>query len=695
MEATLLVELLTEELPPRSLKKLSETFADTLASEIIKHRLKERDPKKRVFATPRRLAVLIADVRDKATDSSHSVEGPVSSNAKAVEGFAKKHKVTPEALERRQTAKGEIVVANFTMPGVLLDAVLAGIVEEALKKLPVAKMMRWGDGEAQFVRPVHGLLMMHGARVVPGTVLGLPSGNRTRGHRFLGAPEIVLKSADEYAGRLSDEGRVIPDFAARRADIEGQLQAEAKRLGATLGEYADLLDEVTALVELPTVYVGGFDPRFLDVPQECLILTMRQNQKYFPLFGTDGTLLPKFLIVSNMRIPDPRHIIAGNERVVRPRLDDARFFYDQDQRARLETRVPELAKVVYHNKLGTQLERVERLQLLAGEIARRIGADVALAERAAWLAKADLLTGMVGEFPELQGVMGRYYALHDGEPQSVADAIEAHYRPRFAGDRLPEGPISSAVALADKLDALVGMFAVGGAPTGDKDPFGLRRHSLGILRILIENGLPLDLVDLLGAARLHLASSQFGNASKEGAGEFVEKRIISTVHEFVLDRLRGYLRDSGFDAAEVESVVSLSPTRADLVIRKLDAVKAFRRLPEAQSLAAANKRIRNILTKSAPPSGDVFSKSKLVDPAEAALYAAYLSIEEVAEQHFLAGRFTEALTSLAALKVPVDNFFDQVLVNVDDAELRNNRLLLLMHLERALNRVADISRLAA
>ena len=683
MEATLLVELLTEELPPKSLRILGETFADKLVSEIVKHRLKDRIPPKQVFATPRRLAVLIPDVRERALESQHSVEGPVSSNAKAVEGFAKKHKLSPESLERRQSDKGETVVANFTLPGVQLDAVLAGIVEQALKKLPVPKLMRWGSGEAQFVRPVHGLVMLHGDRLVPGRVLGIESGRLTRGHRFMGKSKITLANAGEYEARLASEGSVIADFAARRDQIEQELQAEAARRNASLGEYRDLLDEVTALVEHPSVYVGEFDPVFLEVPQECLILTMRQNQKYFPLFDANRKLLPRFLIVSNMRVADPRHIVAGNQRVVRPRLEDARFFYNQDRRVRLEARVPQLAKMVYHNKLGSQLERVERVQLLSGAIARLLGANAEHAERAAWLAKADLITGMVGEFPELQGVMGRYYALHDGEAPQVADAIEAHYRPRFAGDALPVGPIAASVALADKLDTLVGIFGIGLAPTGDKDPFALRRHALGIVRILAEPGLPLGLDALIRMAR-----EQF----RDGR---IAESVEAEAFGFLLERLRGYLREQGYTANEIEAVVSLLPKRIDQVRARLDAVRVFAKLPEADSLAAANKRIRNILHKSAPAGEALFTQSKLAAAEEKTLYAAFTRIDEAASAHLGKGRYTDALTSLAALKAPVDAFFDGVMVNVEDAELRNNRLLLLMQLNDAMNRVADISKLAA
>ena len=683
MEAPLLIELLTEELPPTSVLRLAETFAETVTAELIKHRLKDRVPAKRVFATPRRLAVLVEKVRSEGTDSSHTIEGPVSSNAKAVEGFARKHKVSPDSLQRVQTPRGEIVVAHLTMPGAVLDQVLPALVEAALKKLPIPKMMRWGAGEAQFVRPVHGLVMMHGSRVIPGTVLGVEAGNRTRGHRFLSAGEIVLGSAGEYETRLREDGRVIADFAARRAEIERQLAHEAHANAAQLGDYQRLLDEVTGLVEWPKVYVGRFDGAFLEVPQECLILTMRQNQKYFPLFDAAGKLLPSFLIVSNMDVADPRNIVAGNERVVRPRLEDARFFYRQDRKQRLEARVPQLAKVVYHNKLGSQLERVERIQLLAGRLARDLGADPMLAERAAWLCKADLVTGMVGEFPELQGVMGRYYALADGEPSAVADAIEMHYQPRYAGDRLPEGKIAGAVALADKLDVLAGMFGIGQQPSGDKDPFGLRRAALGALRILMEQQYPLALHDLVSAAF-------------EGYGGRVEGAHID-LQTFLFDRLAGYLRERGYTALEVESVLSLSPARVDLVPRQLDAVRAFLALPEAESLAAANKRVANIL-KQAQAKGEAFvdaDSALLKESAERALFDALKATSGKASALFDRGDYTAYLQSFAVLKSPVDAFFDTVMVMVDDANLRRNRLALLADLRRAMNRVADISRLAA
>jgi glycyl-tRNA synthetase beta chain len=452
----------------------------------------------------------------------------------------------------------------------------------------------------------------------------------------------------------------------RRAEIERQLQQAAAAEGGVLGEHADLLDEVTALVEHPSVYTGTFDAAYLEVPQECLILTMRQNQKYFPLFDSANRLQPRFLIVSNMRVADPRHIVGGNERVVRPRLEDARFFYEQDRKTRLEARVVGLARVVYHNKLGTQLERVERIKALAGRIARALDGDPVLTERAAWLAKADLLSGMVGEFPELQGIMGRYYALHDGEPREVADAIEAHYRPRFAGDQLPEHPIACALALADKLDALTGLFGIGQTPTGDKDPFGLRRSALGLVRILVERSLPLTLRDYIKDAALE---------------------------SFVYERARGYFQDQGYTVNEVEAVLSLRPERLDLVPRQLEAVRAFARLPEAESLAAANKRIGNIL-KQAGAVRPEFDMALLVLPEEKSLAATFKQLQASVEKSYRDLEYTSALKALASLKAPVDAFFDKVMVMDKDARVRDNRIGFLGTLHGIMNRIADLSKLA-
>jgi len=680
MADALLVELLTEELPPKSLRQLSEAFMDRLFNELVKSQLVQRDPRgRRIFATPRRLAVLIPDVLAAGQDRESEVAGPpAKAAAQAIAGFAKKHGIAVEALHKRTTDKGEVMVARVHIKGLVLEKVLAGMVEEALKALPIPKVMRWGDGDAQFVRPVHGLIMLHGKKVVPGTVLGLQSGSRTHGHRFMGKAEVSLASAEEYEKKLLDEGAVVVDFEKRRSEIVQQLEKEAKKQGGSLGEHQTLLDEVTALVEHPSVYVGTFDKAFLSVPQECLILTMRQNQKYFPLFDSTGKLLPKFLIVSNMKLADPRHIVGGNERVVRPRLEDARFFYDQDRKTRLEARVPQLAKVVYHNKLGSQLERVQRVKLLAGKIARVLGADVLQTERAAELAKADLLTGMVGEFPELQGVMGRYYALNDGEPPAVADAIAQHYLPRFAGDRLPDGNVACAVALADKLDAIAGLFSIGQQPTGEKDPFGLRRAALGVVRMLVEKKLHLSLKELI-----HAACEPF------------PAKPHTALRDFMFDRFAGYLKEQGYSTLQVDAVLTKQPVNLGVVPQQLEAVKVFQTLPEAESLAAANKRVANIL-KQAEAKGEKFGEiTGLVEPAERALHEAIRKTSEQAKALYESGDYTGYLKSFAVLKAPVDAFFDKVMVMVEDEKLRRGRLALLRDLRDAMNRVADLSKLAA
>jgi glycyl-tRNA synthetase beta chain len=681
MKATLLVEILTEELPPKSLRALSEAFFQTLSKVLANSHL-AGGGKGRAFATPRRLAVLIPEVESAAPDRENELTGPsTKAPEQAVAGFARKAGVEASLLERRTTPKGEVYIARVKAKGAVLAEVLPAFVEEALKSLPIPKVMRWGAGEAQFVRPVHGVVLLHGERAIAGKVLDIAAGRETSGHRFLGTARISLKSADEYEKRLAAEGMVMADFAARRAEIERQLKETAASEGGGLGEYSDLLDEVTALVEHPSVYMGKFDAGYLAVPQECLILTMRQNQKYFPLFDASGRLQPKFLIVSNMRVADPRHIVGGNERVVRPRLEDARFFYDQDRKRRLESRVPELGRVVYHNKLGTQLERVQRIQLLSGRIARDLKIDPVLTERAAWLAKADLLTGMVGEFPELQGVMGRYYALHDGEPPEVADAIEAHYRPRFAGDRLPEHPVSCAVALADKLDALSGLFGIGQVPTGDKDPFGLRRAALGVIRILVERKLEISLFELVNGAFQ-------GFAGKPGFGD-----AHTDLEAFIFDRARGYFLESGYSANEVESVLCLNPARLDLIPRQLEAVRAFSRLPEAESLAAANKRIGNILKQAKAVPSD-FDPALMVLPEEKVLASAFGKLRPGVDKAYGSLDYTSALKALAALKVPVDAFFDKVMVMDKDARVRDNRIGFLGTLHGTMNRIADLSKLA-
>ncbi|HZP94222.1 MAG TPA: glycine--tRNA ligase subunit beta [Burkholderiales bacterium] len=693
MNAPLLVELFTEELPPKALKSLGLAFAEGILNGLVRAQLKTRDPGMQVFATPRRLGVLIPEVRAKAADRTEATRlMPVSvaynagKPSTALLKRLEKESGSLDALERRAEGGAEYVYLRRTLPGVALRDGLQSAIEDAIARLPIPRVMSYQLDDAtttvRFVRPVHGLVALHGKEIVPVTALGLDAGRTTHGHRFLGARDIALGQAGEYETRLREEGRVIASFEARRESIDAQLRKKAAELSCSLGDYEVLLDEVAALVEWPAVYVASFEREYLAVPQECLILTMRTNQKYFPLFDAKGKLTERFLVVSNMELADAANIVDGNRRVVRPRLADARFFYDTDRRHKLESRVRRLADVVYHNRLGSQLDRVQRIRKLAGFVAGKLGADPAAAERAAWLAKADLVTGMVGEFPELQGVMGRYYALHDGEPGDIADAIEQHYRPRFANDVLPEHNVAASVALADKLDALVGIFGIGLAPTGEKDPFALRRHALGALRILAEKQLPLDLLQLLELARSHFPREAVGDS------------VTADVHAFMLERLRGYLRERGFAIDEVEAVVSQSPARIDLVLPRLEAVRAFRRLPEAESLAAANKRIRNILKKAdgVRPPPDM---ALLQEPAEKKLFSAVNALLPKVNSLVENEGYTDALKLLAGVRGEVDTFFDEVMVMTEDPLTRGNRLALLAQLEQLMNRVADISKLAA
>jgi glycyl-tRNA synthetase beta chain len=549
--------------------------------------------------------------------------------------------------------------------------------------------MRWGAGEAQFVRPVHGLIVLHGRRVVPGTVLGVKSGRTTWGHRFLSRGPITIGYAENYEALLLKRGRVVADYAKRKALIERQLNQNAAKLGRgvhwDVGKSAALVDEVTSLVEYPAVYAASFGREFLDVPRECLIVSMQQHQKYFPLEDGRGKLLARFLLVSNILTKNPKHIVHGNERVLRARLADARFFYDQDRKAKLAARVPKLANVVYHNKLGSQLERVQRLQKLAGEIAHRLNADVEQAERAAWLCKADLLTDMVGEFPELQGVMGRYYAVHDGVPEAVAEAIRAHYLPRFAGDELPTSAVGVSVALADKLDTLVGMYGIGLAPTGDKDPYGLRRAALGVIRMLVENRQRLPALEI--RELLQLARARFADG-------VLAEGVTQDLHGFLFERLKYYLREHGFLPDEIDAVLSLNPARLDQIVPRLRALQAFRRLPEAEALAAANKRIRNILRQAGVgPGAPSFDPGQLTDEAEIELGQALRALTEPVRQLLDNRDYEGCLKRLAALRAPVDRFFDKVMVMVEDPGVRGNRLALLGELSGLFLRVADISRL--
>lgn len=697
--APLLVELLTEELPPKALKKLGSAFALGIHDGLNKRGLLEAGATHTMFATPRRLAVRVTGVRTTAADATVVRKlMPVSVGLDA-EGRA-----TAALLKKLASlGKGDLDVASLVREGegkaqqlTLVDLVkgdslkdgLQEALNESIATLPVPKVMSYqladGTTTVQFVRPVHALVALHGADVVPVTALGMAADRVTQGHRFQGAGRLVLNHADDYEEMLAKQGGVIAGFDERRNEIHRMLRLRADEQITTLGEYDEyqaLLDEVTALVELPTVYVGQFDREFLDVPAECLILTMKLNQKYFPLFLNEGGLSSRFLIVSNMRLDDPHNVVEGNQRVVRPRLSDARFFFETDKKATLESRIPKLSAVVYHNKLGSQGERVARVRKLAAAIAQSIGADMAQADRAALLAKADLVTDMVGEFPELQGTMGRYYALHDGEPAVVADAIAQHYRPRFSGDALPDSPVALAVALADKMETLAGLFSIGQVPTGDKDPFALRRHALGVLRMLIERNLNVTLPALVEAA---LAC--FPNANANAAGQLAE---------YVFDRLAGYLREMGYSALEVEAAVAARPPWGEFPAR-LAATREFTKLPEAASLASANKRIGNILKKSELPSAvAAIVPGLFADAAERELHDALQAAKTQFDRHFATGDYTAALKSLAPLKVPVDAFFDGVMVNADDPKLRANRLALLGELHALMNKVADLSKLAA
>jgi glycyl-tRNA synthetase beta chain len=697
MHATLLVELLTEELPPKALSRLGEVFADGVFKALVERKLVAADARMDRYASPRRLALTLQNVTDRAPDAVVDeklmpVAVALDADGKPTPALLKKlqaKNIPAEALPqftRRMDGKSETLFHAMTVPGAALDDVLAGIVLDALKKLPIPKLMRWSDCDFQFVRPVHGLVMLHGDRIVPGQAFGHASGRSTRGHRFMGEGEVTLAGADEYARTLYERGSVMASFEARRALITQKLAQACAALGEGVHHVDDaaLIDEVTALVEYPVVYVAQFEPEFLAVPQECLILTMKANQKYFPLLDASGKLLNRFLVVSNMQVADSHNIVSGNERVVRARLSDARFFFEQDKKTPLAGRITKMESVVYHNRLGSQFDRVMRIQRLATEIAHLLDADVLATARAALLAKADLMTDMVGEFPELQGVMGRYYAQHDGETDIVAAAVEQHYRPRFAGDALPQGDVACAVSLADKIDALVGFFGIGQIPTGDKDPFALRRAALGVLRILMEASLPLDLGQLV-----QVAAGGF-RAGQVGAGETTG--FAAQLLDFMQERLRNLLKDGGHDARAIDAVLALRPTRIDLVPAKLAAVVAFSELAEAQSLAAANKRIVNILKK-AGEVGDVIDPALFAEDAEVELNHALSTANMMAHQHVERGNYAGALSALAMLRAPVDRFFDDVMVNADDAAVRANRLALLGQLAAAMNAVADISRL--
>ena len=707
----LLVELFVEELPPKALQKLGDAFATVLGDQLKAQGLATAASVVTPFASPRRLAAHVTAVADKAADKAVQqklmpVTVGLDASGNATPALLKKLQAlgadvsnpaaAVAALKRAQDGKAEALFYDSVVPGATLAAGLQKALDEAIAKLPIPKVMSYqletdcelpGWTSVNFVRPAHGLVALHGSTVVPVKALGLTAGNSTTGHRFEAAVSpVVLADADSYAATLKKDGAVIASFAERKAEIARQLAAAAAKVGNGARPIEDeaLLDEVTALVERPNVVICQFEEQFLGVPQECLILTMKANQKYFPLLDAAGKLTNKFLVVSNISPEDTSFVTGGNERVVRPRLADAKFFFDQDRKKTLASRVEGLGKVVYHNKLGTQGERVERVRAIAKAIATQLGdaALVADADLAAQLAKTDLVTDMVGEFPELQGIMGGYYALNDGLGETVAHAIEDHYKPRFAGDALPRNTAGVVVALADKLETLVGMFGIGNLPTGDRDPFALRRHALGVIRMLVEKDLPLEMNALLAGA-----VPAFGDKITDAS---------AALADFIYDRLAGSLREQGYSAQEVDAVLALRPQRLALVEKQLAAVRAFAALPESPALAAANKRVGNILKK-AEVEGPVdahVNPELLQEKAEQDLYAALQRFVPEANAQFDAGDYTASLQTLAVLRAPVDAFFDDVMVNAEQLDVRMNRLGLLKMLHNAMNRVADLSRLA-
>jgi len=698
LSRNLLVELFVEELPPKALKKLGLSFASLLAETLKEQGLSSDSSVVTNFATPRRLAAHITDVEAKAADKQVvqklmpvkvglDAEGkPTPALLKRLSSMGLDDSVV-ENLRTESDGKADSLFLDITKTGATLSEGLQKAIDEALAKLPIPKVMTYqiNDGweSVNFVRPAHGLVALHDDQIVPVTALGLTASNTTKGHRFEAQKSVItLNNADSYAEQLRTEGAVIASFEERKADIAAQLKAAADKEGLIAVEDEDLLDEVTALVELPNVLLGQYEVEFLDVPQECLVLTMKANQKYFPLVDSKGKLTNKFLITSNINPADPSAVIGGNERVVRPRLADAKFFFDQDRKKTLESRIESLDKVVYHNKLGSQGERNKRVVKLAGDIAKQLGDAnlVTKTEQAAYLSKADLITDMVGEFPGLQGIMGRYYAQYEGLDDEVAFAIEDHYKPRFSGDELPRSQVGICVALADKLETLVGLFSIGEKPTGDKDPFALRRQALGIIRMLIDAKLPLPF-----DALIELALKQFNG----------DADVLATIKAFCFDRLSVNLRDQGASAQEVDAVLSLEPALLSEIPQRLAAVKTFATLAEAPALAAANKRVGNILRKVEGVVEAKVDDSLLQEPTEQALATALNTTKAEADKLFEAGDYTASLQALATLREPVDAFFDNVMVNVDDPALKANRQGLLATLYQAMNRVADLSKLAS
>ena len=679
-----LVEIGTEELPPKALKTLATSFADNVEAELNQAGL--TFDKIEWFAAPRRLAVKVLNLATQQPSKEIEKRGPAVSAAfdaegkptKAAEGWARGCGITVEQAERIATDKGEWLVHRAKIEGQPTKNLLNGIVANALAKLPIPKPMRWADKTVQFIRPVHTVTLLLGDELIEGEILGVASARTIRGHRFLGEKEFEIQHADQYPQLLREKGSVVADFNERKAEILAKSQAKATALGGVADIEESLLEEVTSLVEYPNVLAAKFEERFLAVPAEALVYTMKGDQKYFPIYDKDGKLLPHFIFVSNINPEDPTAIIEGNEKVVRPRLTDAEFFFKTDLKQKLVERLPRLETVLFQQQLGTLKDKTDRIEQLAGEIAKQIGADEAKAKRAGLLSKCDLMTNMVFEFTDTQGVMGMHYARHDGEDEEVAVALNEQYMPRFAGDELPKSLVASAVALADKFDTLTGIFGIGQAPKGSADPFALRRAALGALRIIVEKNLPLDLEDLVKKS-----AALFGD-------KLTNQNVVADVVDFMLGRFRAWYQDEGIAVDVIQAVLARRPTRPADFDARVRAVSHFRTLDSAEALAAANKRVANILAKAEGDIGAI-DVALCVEPAEQVLAQSVLTLAKEVQPLIAQGAYTAVLDKLAGLRQPVDNFFDNVMVNAEDAKLRQNRLAILNTLQGLFLQVADIS----
>ncbi|MEE3652164.1 MULTISPECIES: glycine--tRNA ligase subunit beta [unclassified Brenneria] len=684
-DKTFLVEIGTEELPPKALRNLAESFAANFTAELDAAGLAHGEVS--WFAAPRRLALKVARLSAAQPDREIEKRGPAIAQAfgadgkptKAAEGWARGCGITVDQAERLTTDKGEWLLYRAQVKGEQAQALLAGMVSAALAKLPIPKLMRWGDKDTQFVRPVHTVTLLLDDELIPATVLGIDAARTLRGHRFMGEAEFTIDNADQYPKILLDRGKVMADYDQRKAKIKADAEDAARKIGGNADLSDSLLEEVASLVEWPVVLTAKFEEKFLAVPSEALVYTMKGDQKYFPVYDNDGKLLPNFIFVANIESKDPQQIISGNEKVVRPRLADAEFFFNTDRKKRLEDHLPRLETVLFQQQLGSLRDKTDRIQALAGWVAAQIGADVNHATRAGLLSKCDLMTNMVFEFTDTQGVMGMHYARHDGEAEDVAVALNEQYQPRFAGDDLPSSPVACALAIADKMDTLAGIFGIGQHPKGDKDPFALRRAALGVLRIIVEKHLPLDLQTLTEEA-VRLYGDKLTNA-----------KAVDEVIEFMLGRFRAWYQEEGHSVDTIQAVLARRPTRPADFDARVKAVTHFRTLEAAAALAAANKRVSNILAKSSDTLKANVDASVLKDAAEITLATHVVVLSDKLEPLFAAGRYQEALAELASLREPVDAFFEQVMVMTDDEPVRINRLTLLNKLRELFLQVADIS----